>query len=289
MSRNRHNNPNKEVNWATVDIVIPVRGRLDLLEQCIQRIPLAFDAHNVNVIVVDNASHEVEKDTSYLSDIDGFSQGNVKSVVVLRQKSNLGFPKACNLGARRKTSPYIFFLNSDCFLEPDSGNILIAEMEKDNKVGVAGMKLLFPDYPVGLRQDESMRPMGKVQHVGLSTKINGTVHHVFIGWRSDHPKVNRVREVFAVTGAAMMVRRSLFQRVGGFFEGYGNGTYEDVDLCVSIRKLGYNIIVVPSAVGVHYAGATVETYRETFPMNQNGTLFLSRHMNEIVWWDYYLL
>jgi GT2 family glycosyltransferase len=289
---NRHRHP-IEVVQTTVDIVIPVRGRLDLLEQCITAIPLAFDclvlSPHVNIIIVDNASFEVEKDTSYLSEIDGFSGGNIRSIVVLRQKSNLGFPKACNVGSRRKTSPLIFFLNSDCILEPGSGSILVDRMSRDSKVGVAGMKLLFPDYPTGLQQNENMRPMGRVQHIGLSTRVNGTVHHIFIGWRSDHPKVNAVHEAFAVTGAALMVRRSLFVKVGGFFEDYGAGTYEDVDLCVTIRSLGYNIIVVPEAVGVHHTGATAERYNVAFPLNQNASIFLSRHMNEIIWWDYWLL
>lgn len=289
MSKRHQNKPKVEVSQATVDVVIPVRGKLDLLEQCFSCVPLAFEDYNVNIIVVDNASFEVEKDVSFFTEMEGFSYKNVKSTNILHQKTNLGFPKACNLGARRKTSPYVFFLNSDCFLEPGSGKILIEEMEKDPKVGVAGMKLLFPDYPTGLRQDDRMRPLGKVQHVGLSTMINGTVHHIFIGWSSDHPKVNKVREVFAVTGAAMMVRRSLFQKIGGFFEGYGLGTFEDVDLCVTIRNLGYNTIVVPEAVGVHCTGATAETYRAEFPLNQNASIFLSRHMNDIVWWDYWLL
>lgn len=287
MSRKNKQKPNI-IPSANVDVVIPVRGKLDLLEQCVSCVPLAFDEYNVNIIIVDNATSEVEQDTSYLSKIDGFSHGNVKSITVIRQKTNLGFPRACNIGARRKTSPFLFFLNSDCFMEKGSGNLLIKAFD-DEKVGVAGMKLLFPDYPVGLRQDEHMRPVGKVQHIGLSTKITGTVHHIFIGWNPDHPKVNSVREVFAVTGAALMTRRSLFTKVGGFFEGYGLGTYEDVDFSVTIRSLGYNIIVVPEAVGVHYTGATAEAYKANFPLNQNASLFLSRHMDKVIWWDYWIL
>jgi O-antigen biosynthesis protein len=290
MSKRQQKQQKIETNQATVDIVIPVRGRLDLLEQCVARIPDAFSPHLlVNLIIVDNATFEVEKDSKYLDVLESFNVIGFKSVSIIRNKSNLGFPKACNLGARRKTSPLIFFLNSDCFLEPGSGKFLIDEMNNDPKVGVAGMKLIFPDYPTGLRQDDTMRPLGRVQHIGLSTRISGTVHHIFIGWRPDHPKVNKVREVFAVTGAALMTRRSLFNKVGGFFEGYGNGTYEDVDLCVSIRKLGYNTVVVPEAVGIHYTGATVETYKAEFPLNQNGSIFLSRHMNDMIWWDYWLL
>lgn len=279
-----------ETNQAQVDLIIPTRGRLDLLERCYSYISEAFNPYTVNVIIVDNASFEVDaENVGFLDEIQGYKDSVIKSTSILPQKTNLGFPRACNLGARRKTSPLIFFLNSDCFLEPGSGKLLVDEMNNNPKTGVAGMKLLFPEYPTGLRQDEHMRMPGRIQHVGLSTRINGTVHHVFIGWRPDHPKVNKIREVFAVTGAALMVRRNLFHRVGGFFEGYGLGTFEDVDLCCSIRNLEYNIVVVPEAVGTHYTGATAETYKIPYPMNENASIFLSRHTKDLMWWDYFLL
>ncbi len=284
----RKKSNSQAIDPSVVDVVIPVRGRLDLLSKCLAAIPLAFDPYMVNIVVVDNNSKEVEEDITYLDEFQG-SYGNIKSATTIHLKTNEGFPKACNIGARRKSSRYIFFLNSDCFLNPGSGTILVDAMENNPKIGVAGMKLLFPDYPTGLNQENGMRPPGKIQHVGLSTKINGTVHHVFIGSRPDHPKVNAVNEVFAVTGAALMTRRSLFTKVGGFYEGYGLGSYEDVDYCVTLRNLGYNIIVIPEAVGVHYTGATAETYKLGYPMSQNASIFLSRHMNDMIWWDYWIL
>ena len=284
----KNKNKSQVIDPAMVDIVIPVRGRIDLLSKCIEAIPLAFDPYMVNIVVVDNNSKEVEEDVSYLDEFQG-SYGNIKSAITIKLKENVGYPKACNIGARRKTSKYIFFLNSDCFLEPGSGKLLVDALDGDDKVGVVGMKLIFPDYPTGLDQSDKIRPKGKLQHIGLSTRITGTVHHVFIGWNPEHPKVNKVHEVFAVTGAALMVRRSLFMKAGAFYEEYGMGTYEDVDLCVTIKKMGYNIIVVPRAVGIHCTGATVETYKTGYPMQQNASIFLSRHMNDIEWWDYWLL
>ena len=116
-----------------------------------------------------------------------------------------------------------------------SGDLLVRAMD-DPKVGVVGMKLMFPesdDTKKGL-----MGPANSIQHVGLSTTIHGDFAHHFIGWNKDNPRVNRVRDVYAVTGAALMTRRKLFFSLGRFFEGYGKGTWEDVDYSLAVRDLG---------------------------------------------------
>jgi GT2 family glycosyltransferase len=88
--------------------------------------------------------------------------------------------------------------------------------------------------------------------------------------------VKNVWEVYAVTGAALMTRRGLFDKVGGFNLMYGQDTYEDLDYCMSVRELGYNVIVEQSAVGVHYTGATAEHYKMGYPIEQNRMLFMAR-------------
>jgi GT2 family glycosyltransferase len=121
-----------------------------------------------------------------------------------------------------------------------------------------------------------VRPAGKVQHVGLCTNIRGEFYHVFLGWSPDHPKVMKVWEVYAVTGAALMTRRGIFDKVGRFNIMYGQGTWEDIDYCMSVRELGYNVIVEQSAVGIHYTGATAEHYKMGYPLDQNRMLFMAR-------------
>jgi intein/homing endonuclease len=117
-------------------------------------------------------------------------------------------------------SPLVFLLNSDVILHKDSIDKLIRVMD-DPKVGVVGMKLIFPDDVEGA--SIGARAFGKLQHIGLTTNIRAEVLHAFIGWSPDHPRVNAQKEVFAVTGAAMMTRRLIWRRIGGFFEGYGMG------------------------------------------------------------------
>jgi GT2 family glycosyltransferase len=122
--------------------------------------------------------------------------------------------------------------------------------------------------------------------VGLETNIHGKWIHQFIGWSSDHEKVLAQRNVYAVTGAALLTRRVLWNKVGGFDEDYGLGTYEDTSFCLSVRELGYNIVVVPEAKGTHYTGATAEKYGIPYPMDRNRMIFLQKWQHKLAWTEW---
>jgi GT2 family glycosyltransferase len=80
-----------------------------------------------------------------------------------------------------------------------------------------------------------------------------------------------------------MTRRNIWNKVGGFLDAYGLGTYEDCDYCLSVKKLGLDVIVETKAVGYHYTGASAESNRIAYPMIQNRLLFLQRWQNSLVW------
>lgn len=259
---------------ALVTIVIPVLGRFDLLSQCLAAIPNAAKKTSYEVILVDNASPKEEAIKFY---------GDVYDYTVIRNQTNVGFPKACNQGARKSKSPLLFFLNSDVILGENAIDELVKSMD-DPSFGIVGMLLLFPEYAEGLRQD--IRPSGKVQHVGMDTNVRGDWIHTFVGWDSNNPKIKQQKECYAVTGAALMTRRRLFIQVGGFDEEYGFGTYEDVDYAMKIRELGYNVMVNVNSVGVHYTGASSEAYRIGFPVEKNKMLFLGKWAQKLQWSEY---
>ena len=266
---------------ATVDIVIPVYQRFDLLAECLSAIPEAAGKFSYRIIIVDNGSPKDIADNFY-------SEINDPNIKIIRNAENMGFPRAINQGYSRGFSTLVFFLNDDVIMYPNSLEHMIEEMQNDKKLGIVGMKLFFPET-TDLRQDAHNRPPGKIQHVGLATNIRADVVHNFIGWSKDNPKVLAVKDVYAVTGAAMLTRRTLFHEAGKFLEVYGLGTYEDVDFCLTVRKLGYNIIVDQEAVGIHYTGATAETHKINYPMNNNRMIFLQRWQNEIEWSDWWNL
>lgn len=278
--RKRNYNEQKKKPLELLSIVICVYGRFDLLQKCLDAIPNAAGSIAYNIVLVDNNSPDQEEANVFYNNLR-----DDPKIAVLRNKQNLGFPRACNIGARRCNSPLLLMLNSDVILQPDSINLMVKALD-DPKIGAVGMKLLFPDDAGELRQNVGVRPSGKVQHVGLATNVRGEFFHVFLGWSPDHPKVNKVRDAYAVTGAALMTRKYLWNKIGGFNEDYGMGTYEDVDYCLTVRDLGYNIVVETKAVGVHYTGATAEKYGIPYPMDMNRLLLLRKWAKKLNWTEY---
>jgi len=262
---------------SDLDIVIPVLNRFDLLTKCLTSIPDAIGDIPYKVYIFDNGSEKEEADR-YYENLDN-------KITVIRNPENVGFPRACNQAAKRGKADLIFFLNSDIVLSSNSLKIMVEDIGSDPEIGVLGMKLLFPPD----HQGDPIRPAGKIQHVGLFTNIKADIVHTFVGWSEDNPKPNAVRDAYAVTGAALMTRRKIWIKSKGFFEGYGVGTFEDVDYCMMARGFGYKICVNTDATATHYTGATAESHQIPYPININRSIFMSRWQNNLVYTEWEIL
>jgi GT2 family glycosyltransferase len=262
---------------SDVDIIIPVYNRFDLLEDCLHALPGAIGDIPYKVYIFDNGSKPEDAD-KYYSNLDS-------PITVIRSTQNVGFPKACNEAAKRGKSDLIFLLNDDIVLFPNSLKILIEDIKSDPKIGVLGMKLMFPSD----HHDDPIRPEGKIQHVGMFTNIRADFVHTFVGWSADNPKPNAVRDAYAVTGAAFLTRRKIWLRIGGLFEGYGMGTFEDVDFCMSAREMGYKICVNTKAEGTHFTGATAQSENIPYNMLGNKMVFMSRWQGKLAYTDWKVL
>lgn len=241
-----------------VDVVIVTGGRWDFLKECLAAL------HDVNVCLIDNASDPEERlQNSHL----------FEGVDTKRLQKPVGFAEANNDGARMGNAPYILFLNDDCIVNADTIEKMTETLQKPD-VGIVGAKLIFP-----INSSHPNRPAGKVQHVGLAVDIRGNVIHPLVGWSPSNPKTCITREVWGVTGACLMIKRSVFNKVGGFDTVYGAGTYEDADLCLKVRALGFRIILNAEAQATHYAGATAEKKQVAFPLQFNAMQFKSRWLN----------
>jgi GT2 family glycosyltransferase len=261
---------------SLIDIVIPVMGMPEFVLNCLASIPGATKDLPYQIIIVDNGSTR-EEITQY-RDYGKNAFGD--KFHVLEQHKNIGFPAACNRGARFGYSPLLFFLNDDVVLYPDSIVNLVKAMD-DPKTGAVGMKLIFP-----LSSKDKNRPAGKVQHVGLSTNIKGEFIHNFVGWSPDNPRVLRIKESYAITGAAMMTRRNLFKQVKGFNEEYGMGTYEDVEYSLILHQMGYNIRIEQEAIGEHYVGATAMDKQIQYPLQHNQMLLMEHLGNKLLYTEW---
>ena len=134
----------------------------------------------------------------------------------------------------------MIFLNNDTIAHPGWLESMTTSARSSPEVGVVGARLLYRD--------------GTVQHAGVAfSQRDGVPRHIYRGFPGDHPVVTRSRDFQAVTAACILVRRAVFAEVGGFDQSYVNG-YEDIDLCLTIRKHGYR---------VHYCGSAVLEHLES--------------------------
>ena len=272
MGRTKNTKPTKKL----VDVVIVTGGRFDMLKKCLKALEVQENASEINVFVVDNATDNKER----LYNKDIFEMPVVTNSK--RLTNERGFPGANNEGARLGSSKFILFLNDDVELEPDTIHQMLNTM-KDKTIGIVGAKLLFPE-------GSTRGPAGRVQHIGLGMSITGAIHHPLVGWPDKHIKCNISREVIAVTGACLLIRRDLFKKIGGFDEVYGLGTYEDIELCFVARTLGFRTYINTNARGTHYTGATVEKKQRGYPLQQNALIFKARWAQSglFAWTDYLL-
>lgn len=279
MSRNKPRPP--KVERAGLDIVVTTAGRFDVLRVCLDTLAEYAKITPFNVLVIDNGSDAEES----RQNADLFFRANNPYFKSKRLTQNVGFPAAANEGARMGNAPLIMFLSDDVKLTEGAIEKVVSDFQ-DPAVGIVGIKLLFPEDSTAPN-----RPAGRVQHVGLDLNIRGEPIHPLIGWGKNHPKTCISREAWAVTGACLTIRRDLFNKAGGFNQIYGKGTFEDCDLCLTVRGLGGKIYIDTQAVGYHHVGATAEKRQEAFPIQQNLMIFRSRWQatNLLQWgeWTYW--
>lgn len=280
MSRKQRHQPNKK---SAIDIVISTGGRFDMLRKCLDALYREAETTPLSIYLIDNCTPAEE----YRDNSELFFKREGSAVCdfqVKHFKQELGFPAANNEGVRMGSSPLIMFLNDD--VELMEGAIQkVVDNFLDESIGVLGIKLLFPT-----NSTSPIRPAGKVQHVGMALNIRGEPVHPLVGWSANHPKANIAREVICVTGACLTIRRSLWNKVGGFDLVYGAGTFEDVDLCFKVRQVGKRIVVNVDAQGYHYVGSTLEKKRVSFPIQQNKMIFQTKWANSglMMWteWEF---
>jgi glycosyltransferase involved in cell wall biosynthesis len=215
-----------------VSIIIPVFNRVELTRQCLEALYRTVPPGAAEIIVVDNGSTDGTPD--FLS-----GEAQAGRIAFIRAGRNLGFARACNLGALKSRGRLLVFLNNDTIPTPGWLNAMLKAATLPD-VGVVGAKLLYPD--------------GRIQHAGV-VFLRGRPEHVCRFAPGDAPEASRLRDLDMVTGACLLIPKELFFAVGGFDETFLNG-YEDVDLCLKVRALGRRVIYQPEAVVYHLEGQT---------------------------------
>jgi O-antigen biosynthesis protein len=217
----------------SVSIIIPVFNQLVYTLNCLTSIS-ENNTGDYEVIVVDDCSTD--------GTIKTLSQ--IKNLRLIRKDTNSGFIDSCNRGAEASRSKYILFLNNDTMVTTGWLEPLLETLEKD-RVGAVGPKLVYGD--------------GTLQSAGAIIFSDGS------GWlygcrdNPSKPEYCFTRPVDYCSGACLLVKKILFDNVGGFDIRFKPAYYDDADLCFAIRNIGYQVIYQPKSLVVHYEGITSGT------------------------------
>lgn len=260
-------------NKPILDIAIITAGRSDLFERCVDKI-LPQMKSNYRIHVLNNGHPSAHYEEIYKRLPEGS--------VIKRANQDSGFGQGANFVIKSGSAPLVLFVSDDIFIREGVIDRLVRLMDNPT-IGLAGYKFLFP-----ADSTDPGRPAGKVQHIGLAINIKGEVVHPLMGWSPENPKCNISRDVPAVTGASFIVRRSVFNKAGGFNPIYGKGYYEDVDLCFTINSLGFRIFIDTESVAEHAVGQTFAQIQDksTIPLQKNRQIFQNRWMNKLPWTDW---
>ncbi len=217
-----------------VSIVIPVHGKLELTQQCLDSLERTAADISTEIVVVDDASPD--KTVAWLSEQEAC--GHLRAV---RLSENRGFAKACNAGAKAARGKLLVFLNNDTVAHPGWLEALTNALREHPECGLAGSRLLYPD--------------GRIQHAGIAFGDNGVPDHPYRFAEAQAPEVTQALEVPAVTGACILIPAELFQELGGFDENYPMYV-EDVDLCLKVWQSGRSVRYVPESTLTHLEGCS---------------------------------
>lgn len=227
-------------NRPLVSVIIPSKDHMGTLNRAIDSIMGKTSYGNYEIIIVENGSSE-EQTFLYYERI----QLRYPNVRVITWTKPFNYSAINNFGVREARGEYLLFLNNDVeVITPDWMGEMLSVCQRE-ECGACGAKLLFPD--------------NTIQHVGVVIGMGGAAGHMFSGAPADEVhyegRSDLTQNVSAATAACLMVKRSVFEKVGGFDEEL-QVAFNDVDLCLKIREAGYLVAVNASAQLYHYESLT---------------------------------
>ena len=222
-----------------VSVIIPNKDETETLRSCIRSLKENTTYKNFEILIIENNSTTKEI-FSYYRELS--QEENIR---IFNWKKEFNYSAINNFGARKARGEYLLFLNNDIqVITPDWMEEMLGVCQRE-EVGAAGVKLIYPD--------------NTIQHAGCVIGIGGIAGHMFVDMPAERSgylhKASLLQDMSAVTAACMMIKRSVFQKVKGFTEELAVA-FNDVDLCLKVRREGYLIVYDPYARLYHMESKT---------------------------------
>ena len=213
-----------------VSIIIPVHNKFRYTYHLLISI-LKIDINIPYEIII---ADDISKDETKI--LDQYT----KNIIILHNDKKYNFLLNCNKASKFAKGKYILFLNNDSKVNKGWLNSLVNLIESDEKIGMVGSKLIFPN--------------GRLQEAGGIVFNDGDCSNFGRYDNSDKPEYNYVKEVDYISGTSILIRKSIWEKIGGFDERFIPAYYEDTDLAFQLRKNGYKVMYQPKSIVTHFEG-----------------------------------
>ncbi|WP_444903979.1 glycosyltransferase [Microbulbifer sp. CnH-101-E] len=219
-----------------VSLLIPTRDMLPILRQCISSILERTTYRNYEIIILDNQSINPET-LRYLSSLKKYS-----NITVLRYDAPFNYSAINNFGVQNSRGAIIGLINNDIeVISPDWLNEMVTHALRTD-IGCVGAKLYYGD--------------GRIQHAGVVVGLGRLAGHAHKFYhRNEEGYMNRLmctQNFSAVTAACLVVRKSIYESVGGLDEEHFEVAFNDVDFCLKVKEAGYRNLWTPWAEMYHH-------------------------------------
>ena len=210
-----------------------------ILKRFIYSIDNLTDYKNYELIIVDNQSESIEIKKYY----QHFKETPSAKIIFNHEKFN--HSKANNLGASKANGEFLIFMNDDMEIVDPAGGINWCNGARIPGIGDSRRKTLIPQYDV--------------QHARVIIGMQGIGGHIYQHLPNHFwgmmGSTDWFRNVSAVTGACQIIRKPVFEELGGYDENF-KLTFSDIDLCYSAIKKGYRVLYNPNSIIIHHQGAS---------------------------------
>jgi hypothetical protein len=212
------------MDYPPVSIISPIMHFERDFEEFLESINnLKFPKHKLKVIIIINSNQRLSSSI----------KKKFPWVAFLEPKQNLGFAKAVNLGIEKTDSQYLFIGNEDLVMTPQSLKKMVAKLENDKTIGVLGGKIFFKDKPQLIAS-------------------HGHDFNFRLGLVKDDPSSPDIeKEPLWVDGCAMLISRSVLNKIGLFDVRFFPVYFEDADLCLRVKKAGFRVVYDPTIFFYH--------------------------------------
>jgi len=251
----------KEFEYPLISIIIPLYNQLPYTFNCLLSLTRYLSLNTpYEIIIINDCSTD---------NTSAFMTSNITGITYIENEQNLGFLDSCNKAASAARGQYICFLNNDTQIHPGWLDNLIATIAQDETVGCVGSKLIFPN---GLLQEAG----GIIFNDGSSGRYGSLQNVAFL-------EFNIAKEVDYCSGASLLIRKSDFDKIGGFDQRYKPAYYEDTDLCMACKYLlNKKVIYQPLSVLIHFERISSTGGQINTNLENNKKIFRQKWKKELM-------